>query len=212
MSLRGRTSGAINGYLKLLRWPADRIVGLLPGKSTGPSAATRVVVDRVDAAARSGLASTIGDDTLTEDAQRRQAAAQERDRALDLRRRAEAQAAEADTRVQEGNRQAAQRRKRADKQAQERRRTAANKERARTRRAAAAESKRTEVNRRQEAEVEERIESETARERLPAVEEQAQALQEREQAARQASNAERLGEAAARAKAERKDEPPAAAG
>jgi hypothetical protein len=85
MTARDVRTIAVDSYLKLLRRPADLIVGLLPGKRSGAGAAARIVVDRADATARAGLSATLGVD-LNVDAQRRQAAADERERAVNLRR------------------------------------------------------------------------------------------------------------------------------
>jgi hypothetical protein len=205
MTPRSVTTGAIDAYLKIVRRPIDMVIRFLPGQKTGAGATARVVADRVDAAARSGLASTIGADGLTIDARQRQAAAGERERALNLRREAEQREAQAETRVETSHEQAAQRRERAQAKAGAKRRTAAEKEQARTRQAAEAERKRTQASRKQEAKSEQRIESEAAREQLPAVEAQADALNERELASARRQEAERLGEAAARVKEERKE-------
>lgn len=205
MNARTLSTAAVDSYLKLLRRPADLIVGLLPGQSTGPGAVARIAVERVDAAARASLASTLGVG-LTVDARRRQAAADEREHALDLRRQAQGQETRAEARVKTGNRQAAQRRDRAEKEAGGRRRAATQREQTRTRQAAETEHRRTQATRRQEAKAEELIEAETARQELPAVEDQAKALQEHELATARRQEAERLGEAAAQAKAERKEE------
>jgi hypothetical protein len=205
MSTRTLTTTAFDGYLKLLRRPVDAMVRLLPGQRTGPAAVARVAVDRVDATVRAGLASTLRVD-LSSDARRRQAAADERERALDLRRQAEKQEVRAETRVEASHRQATQRTRRAESQAAGRRRTATKKEESRTRQAAETERRRTQANRDQEKQAEEQIAAETARERLPAVEAQAEALDQRDQAATRRDEAERLGAAAARVKEERQTE------
>ncbi len=206
MNARTLTAGAIDTYLKIIRRPVDLVIRILPGQKTGPGATARVVADRVDAAARAGLASTIGSETLTVDSRERQAAAGERERALNLRREAQQREASAETRVQASHGQAAQRRERAQSRAGAKRRSANEKQQTRTRRAAETEKRRTQANREQEQAAEQRIKVEAAREALPAVEAQAEALEERDQAAVRRQEADRLAAAAARAKDERKDE------
>jgi colicin import membrane protein len=195
---------AVDSYLKLLRRPADLIVGLLPGKRSGAGAAARIAVDRADATARAGLSATLGVD-LHVDAERRQAAADERDRAVNLRRKAQEQEVQAEVGVENSNRQAAQRRDRARTEAGARRRSATKKQETRTRQATEAKRRRTQASREQEAKAEEQIAADAAREQLPAVEAQAEALQERQQAGERREEAERLGAAAARVKDERKE-------
>ncbi len=206
MSARTITSATIDTYLKLLRRPADMLIARLPGQRTGIGPAARLMVDRLDAAVRTGLAATLSDDTLRADARRREAAADERARALELRREAERRTKKAETRVQDSQAQATRQRERASAKAGERRRQAGEKQRTRTRRAAQTEQSRTEASREQEAAAAARIEARAAEALLPAVEEQAQALNGQQVAAEQSDEARRLGEAAARVKAERKQE------
>lgn len=206
MTARTLTSATIDRYLKLIRRPADMVIARLPGQRTGLGPAARLIVDRLDAAVRTGLAATLSDDTLRTDARRREAAADERERALELRREAGRRTKKAETRVQDTQAEATSRRERASAAAGERRRRASEKKQARTQQAAKAEQSRTEASREQEATAADRIEAETAEAMLPAVEEQAQALNGQEVAAEQSEEARRLAEAAARVKAERKQE------
>jgi hypothetical protein len=206
MSTRTVTATTVDRSLKLLRRPADLVIALLPGDRVGPAPAARVVVDRIDTIVRSGLATALGDQSLRADADRREAATDERQRALDLRREAERREQQTQERLQASHEEAGRRRQAAGAKASKRRESASESQRKRARNAAAAERVRKQVNREQELQAEERIATATAEAELPAVEEQARALQEREVAAREQAEAERLEQAAERVKAERKQE------
>jgi hypothetical protein len=174
MNTRALRTTTVDSYLKLLRLPVDLIVGRLPGQGSGTGAAARIAVDRADAMARAGLSSTLGVE-LTVDAHQRQEAADQRARAVNLRQKAEQQEAEAEARVEKSNRQATERRRQAESEAGERRRAASAKQQASARKAAETERRRTQASREQEAKAEEQIRAETAREKLPAVEAEAEA-------------------------------------
>ena len=206
MSTRSLTTTTVDRSLKLLRRPADLVIAVLPGDTVGPAPLARVAVDRIDALVRSGLASALGDESLRADAARRQAAADERERALELRREAGRREKESEARVRDTHEQAGRRRQSAGAKASKRRQAASESQQKRARNAAAAERVRKQVNREQESQADERIATATAEAKLPAVEEQTQALQERELAAREQAEAERLELAAERVKAERKQE------
>lgn len=205
MKTRTMFTATVDGYLKLLRRPAEFAIGLLPGDRTGPRATASVVLDRVDATLRTLAASALGDEALKQDAHRREAAAAERGRAVDLRREAEEKADRAEARVQTRHQEAAGRRERASAQAGARRRDATEKQRSRTRHAEESERQRIEASRDREQRAAQRIDAEAAESRLPAVAEQARALDEREGALDRGDEARRLGEAAARVKEERKE-------
>ena len=202
MKSRNIATATIDGYLKLLRRPADFAVGLLPGHRTGPAATAKVVLDRVDASVRTLAATALGDDGLKLDAERRRAAASEREQAADLRRQVEqADRAEARSRP-------ATRRRPAGASARAPGPCAAPRcdaEAAQPRPARGGERTRARSGQpKLEERRAEQIDAEAAEARLPAVEEEAQALQEREAALDQSDEAKRLGEAAARVKEERK--------
>jgi hypothetical protein len=199
------TTSTLDGYLRLIRRPVDGAVGLLPGRRTGPGAAARVTVDRVDATIRSLLGATLRDEALSEDADRRQQAAVERQRALKLRQDAEAVQARTEDRLQARHEQSSERREQARGTAASRRRQAERTEQSRTQRARQAESERLQASRAQEQGAEEQIERQESQARLPGVEEQAHALAEHEVALQQADEARRIGSAAARVKRERKE-------
>jgi hypothetical protein len=197
------TTSALDTYLRLLRRPVDVAVGLIPGRRAGPGAVARLTVDRFDASLRSVLGAALGDQELSEQARRRQAATDERERAVKLRQEANAAQDRSEVQLEARHEQATERREQARSRAATRRRQADRTAQSRTRRARQTEGERLQASRDQEGRTAERIEADADRERLPAVEEQAQALAEREAALEQADEARRIGEAAARVKSER---------
>jgi hypothetical protein len=199
------TTSALDAYLRLLRRPVDAAVGLIPGPRTGPGAAARLTVDRFDASLRAVLGAALGDPELSEQARRRQAATDERERAVKLRQDANVAQERSDARLEERHEQASERREQAQSRAASRRRQAERSAQTRTRRARQTAGERLQASREQEKRTAERIETQADRERLPAVEEQAQALSEREAALEQADEARRVAQAAARVKGERKE-------
>jgi hypothetical protein len=205
MTARELTTATIDGYLKLVRRPIDFTIGLLPDRRRGSSAAARLTVDRVDARIRAAAGSVLNDDRLSEDARRRNAAASERERAVKLRQEAGVKEKQAQARLQTRHEEATQRRDRASKAAAARREQAAGKQQTRARTAADSERKRLQASREQEARVDETIGTQVSKARLPAVEEQARALAEQDVALKEHDEAQRLGDAAARIKSERKD-------
>ena len=113
MSPRAIPRTFLGGYLKLIRLPLDTAVRLLPGNGAGPRATAEVALDRIDALTRSIAGTLLVDPVLREDAQRRGAAASERQRAARLRSQAQTTTEEADERVEKRERQASRRRKQA---------------------------------------------------------------------------------------------------
>ncbi|HEY4997470.1 MAG TPA: hypothetical protein VII03_05695, partial [Solirubrobacteraceae bacterium] len=106
MSLARLTATAVDRSLKLVRVPVDLVIGRLPGPDTGPGATARLAVQRLDASARGMIAAVLHDDLLTEDARRRAAAADERQRAVDLRREGEVRQEQAEDRLDDRREQA----------------------------------------------------------------------------------------------------------
>src|SRR4051794_11672356 len=174
MNLRAIPRTAVDRYLKVARWPVDTTLALL-----GRNGAATSAIDRIDATFREAAALALGDQELREDARRRREAAAERDRSARLRD-------EADLRAERGREEAAQRRQRGSHQA---RQTA---------------QRRRESTRRQAAKAKEAIQESADRARLDELETRSEALEERENALTARDEARRLGNAAARAKAQRK--------
>jgi hypothetical protein len=206
MTARRFTSNTIDGYLRLMRRPIDVVVGLLPDGRVRSAAAARLAVDRVDASIRAVAGAALKDESLRDDARRRRATASERSRAVELRREAEGGERQAEDRLATSHEQATQRRARASSTATSRRELAAEKQQARTRSAEESERRRLAVSRQQEDRFDDQIDSAVAEARLPAVQQQAEALGEHEVALEEHDEAQRLGEAAARIKRERKDD------
>jgi hypothetical protein len=200
------TATAVDRSLKLIRFPLDLAIGHLPGPDTGPGAAARLAVERLDASARGVLAAVLHDDRLTEGARRRAAAADERQRAVDLRRKGEARQQQAEERLDDRREQASERRERAGSRASSRRQQAERTRQSTTRRAKQVQGERAAASRRSEERNEEAIDITESARRLPGVEEQAEALREREAALARADEARRLGDAATRVKQTRQED------
>jgi hypothetical protein len=200
------TATAVDRSLKLVRVPVDLVISRLPGPDTGPAAAARLTVERLDASARGMLAAVLHDDLLTEDARRRTAAADERQRAVNLRREGEARQEQAEDRLDDRREQASERRERAGSRASSRRQQAERTRQSTTRRAKQEQDERTAASRRSEERNEEAIDATESARRLPGVEEQAEALRDREAALARADEARRLGDAATRVKQQRQED------
>jgi colicin import membrane protein len=131
------------------------------------------------------------------------AAADEHERAVDLRREGEARQEMAQERLEERREQASERRERAGRRASSRRQKAERTRQSMTRCAKQVENERAAAGRRSEERNEQAIDAEESARQLPAVEEQADALREREAALARADEARWLGDAGTRLKAER---------
>jgi hypothetical protein len=194
---------AVTGYLSLVRVPLDAAIGLLPG-DPGRAQTRKLALDRADATARALAAAVLRDATLREDAQRRRLATQERERALNLRTQAKQTAQKADERLDEREEQAQERRRQAAEQAKARRAAAARERRERTKQARETEQQRTQASRKVQAKVEERIDEREPQERLAVLEVKEKAQREQEVALAEQAEADRLADAAASIKEERK--------
>jgi colicin import membrane protein len=204
MNLRVIPRTALEGYIRLMRLPLDTAIALLPGNGTGPSVSASLAADRAEAAARAIAGVLLGDPVLREDAGRRRAAADERARALRLRTEAERKTEEADARLGDRQERAVEDRRQAKQRATAKRRRAEHSREETTKRAARSATKRRATNRRQSARSAEAAEERARKKRLEALDTEADALRERDEALTAADEARRLGEAAAKAKAERK--------
>src|SRR5436309_1922129 len=108
MGVRDVSRAAVGGYLKVLRMPLDTAVRV-KGRRNGGAAGATLALDRAEAAARDVAGIAMGDRRLREDARRRRAAADERERALRLRAEAERHEQRAEARLDEGRSQATRR-------------------------------------------------------------------------------------------------------
>jgi hypothetical protein len=111
---------ALDGWLKLARLPIDTLTRLLPNGDTGPRNAAMLIVDRVDATVRDTIGGLLGSDALRQDAHRRRIAADERERAMELRAEAAAKSRQADARLRARHDTVAQQRAKAEQLAQDR--------------------------------------------------------------------------------------------
>ena len=197
----GRT--AIDRSLKAARFPFDAATHLLPN-DRGPRNAASLVIDRADATVRAAVGGFLHDDELLEDATRRRVAADERGRAIALRREAETKQQGADAQMTQELDAAAQLREQAEREAQQRMEQADD-ERARrqqrTREAAAARKSEVERERLEQRAAEEK---QAKRERLDVLDDQARTLDQETDALTAKDEAQRLRNATSAAKAERK--------
>ncbi len=205
MNVREIPRTTVETYLKLVRLPIDALIERLPGDETGVASTAQLVVDRTDASVRGALASILRDAGLREDAKQRAIAAKKRQRAMRLREQAERTTTDADDRLDELTAKAEGQRQRVKKEAQGRREQAESQRKEKAKRAADAERERLEVSRKASARAEQAVEKRATRERLRTLDTKTESLREREQALTAADEARRLGDAAARVKAERKN-------
>ncbi len=205
MTIRAIPRTAVDTYLKLVRLPLESAIGWLPGNGTGAQPAAGLVLDRADAAVRAVLGTVLADPVLREDAQRRRAAAEERERALDLRTAADRKTEHADTRLQERHQQASRQRQQADQRAKAKRQEAAREQEKEKRRTARTQSTRLDASRKTAERREKVLNNRAANERLETLDAKTDALHEKEKELTARDEAKRLNEAASRAKAERKN-------
>jgi hypothetical protein len=204
MSIRGLSRSAIGGTITLARLPLEVAVSLLPGNGAGPGTKAGIAFDRVEAQLRDLAGAVLGDDVLREDAALRRIAADERERALELRHAAAQRAQEADERAEETHEQAEERRKAAAERARRQRASAQAQRNERAREAAKAERRRKAASAQARAKTDERIEEQAAAARLEQLEREAVVLDEQAGALTAEAEAQRLQDAATRRKAARK--------
>jgi hypothetical protein len=195
---------ALDTYLKAVKWPLDHAARIAGGKSNGTANGAEIALDRADATVRGAAGAVLNDPELRQDAALRRTAADERARAQRLRATAEQISEQSDQELTERKQTAEQRRQQAAKTAAQRKQQAEKERKERERKAAEATSRRKAANAKATAKVEESIEERAKRERLEAIEREAEALEEKEEALTAADEAQRLGKAAATAKAARK--------
>lgn len=200
-----RTLGraAVDRGLRIARMPINAATQLLPDGRC-PRDAAMLVVDRADASVRAIAGNLFNDETLRDDATRRRAAADERERALELHARAKEKARESDGQLAKDLDRAERLRIEAERDAEQARQAVAEKTaaaEARAKKAAAAEERSADQL------LEARIgaeEKQAKRRRLEVLDEQADARDQESDALTASDDAQRLAEAAASAKAARK--------
>lgn len=206
MNTRTIPRAAIDGSIKLARLPFDAALGVLPGREKGQAAAAKVALDRADAQVRATAGTLLGDRALREDAARRRQAADERAKALRLRGKAQERMSEAEAHTERRRDTAERRRQEAETRAKRQKSQAEKRREQAKSRASETAKQREQAAETQAARAEERLESEAKIERLDALQEKSEALEERSDAIATQDEAQRLGEAAAAVKAERKDD------
>src|SRR5919107_6175664 len=105
MNLRTLPRLAVNGYLTAAKWPVERVARAV-GRGNGTTSGAELFVDRADAAVRDAIGRVTLDPELRQDAARRSAAADERERALRLRATAQQTKAQADEQLSEAQERA----------------------------------------------------------------------------------------------------------
>jgi hypothetical protein len=203
MRLRTISRMAVGGSLKLARLPIDGVL-----RAAGASRAVvhaKLALDRTEAKIRALAGKALGDEALQEDARRRGEAADERERAVQLRAKAELRSEHADERVAAQEHAAERRRAQAAETATRKRRQAQERRESTKRTAAEATRRRRNAAETLAAESEKVIEERAKLGRLEHLDAKADALGEKEAALRAADEARRLRAVASDAKAERKE-------
>jgi hypothetical protein len=203
MTLRTISRMALGSSLKLARLPVDGVLRVAGG--SGAAAGVKLILDRAEARVRAFAGKALGDEALREDARRRGEAADERERAMRLRGRAELRSERADEQVAAKERAAERRRGQAAETAKRKRQLAQERRESSKRQAAQATSRRRNAAERSAAQSEKVIEERAKLGHLEHLDAKADALEEKEAALRTADEARRLHAAAANAKAERKE-------
>jgi hypothetical protein len=203
IELRNITREAFDRGLRVARAPFDRAAQLLI-RQGGRRDVASLYIDRADAAVRAAVGSLFGDDDLREDAASRRVAADERARALALRKEAAESQLSADDVLAQQLDEAARLREEAELEAR-RRLDDVDAERAKRERraeqAAAAQARAADQARREELEA---VDRKAKRERMIVLDEEAAALDREADALTANDEAQRLRDAAATAKSDRK--------
>ena len=198
MSLRNIPGNVVDSYLKVIKWPIERASSRIGGEKA------ELAVDRADANVRATAASVLGDTQLRADAERRLTAADERERAMKLRLEAELKSERADEKLQERKQSAAQQKQAADKRAADAKQRAEKARQAKKKNVEEVERRRREAAESAAAKREEAIAAKERRERLETLNEEAEALEKREEALVAKDESQRLANAAAAVKEQRK--------
>jgi hypothetical protein len=201
MTLQEIQKAAVGGGLTLVRLPLDTLLRVAPGGATA-----RLRLDRADATARSVLGLALANEALQDDAARRRTAADERERAVRLRDEAHAKTERAEERVEERAQAGTQRRRRAESEAEQRKGEVSQRRNARKSGAAKTAQRRRQAARKDAASAKQRTADRGKRDRADSLEATSDALRERDAALTAADEADRLGGAAAQAKARRKND------
>jgi hypothetical protein len=198
----GRT--ALDTWLRISRAPFDAASRLLPNGTEGPRTPAILVLDRVDATIRDTVGTLLRDDQLREDAGRRRIAADERERALELRIEAEAKKREADARLAQRHESVERQRADAEQRAEQQKRQAEREKTEREQRAKQAAAKQARAVEKAEQQKLAAAETKAKKRRLRVLDTEAGALDTEVEALTATDEAQRLRKAASAAKAARK--------
>lgn len=193
---------AVDRYLKVVRKPIDAV---LNRRDSDRSKALGARLDRADAAARSVAGTALRDPQLKEDATNRRKAVEDRERAERLRGVATEHRQASQAEAEEVEEEAEQRKRRAA-QAAERRKKAAQKRKEGAKKGAAKKTtQRKQAAKKEEAQTKSESAKQTKREQLQQLEAKEAALKKDEESLTAAAESQRLADAAAEAKAKRKN-------
>jgi hypothetical protein len=204
MTLRTIPRAVVGGYVAVLRFPVDGVLWLTSERNVDSS--LKLALDRSEAAFRALAGAVLNDETLKDDARRRSQAASERGRALRLRREADRRSERADERVAERQQEADRKRTQAASAAADKRQRAERQRQATEKQAGQTARRRREATEKSAARSTEAIEERVKPARLEQLETKSEALEQREAALEAADETRRLAAAAAKAKAERKND------
>jgi hypothetical protein len=206
MSLQTIPRTAVDGYLKLLRLPADAVARAFRPKHAhdGETTGVELALDRAEATLRDVAGSVLHDPELRDDARRRRAAANERERALTLRAAAERRGQEADAELATRAKTAEQHREDAARREQEKKERADKKRATESRQLAEIESRRRATVNGQAKDAKDAVRDRSRRVRLDQLKTETKTLDEEKDAATARSEAQRLRRAASKTKAARK--------
>ena len=193
---------AVDGAIRLVRFPADQLLKLVPG--AGATATAGLAIDRADATVRNFAGSLFGDHGLREDAERRRETAEERSRAMQLRTEADEKVESAEARTERAQAESVARRERADQKAKEKEAQAAERRERLKEQAAKTTAKRKRMARDNAGEAKEKAEKRGKVDRLEQLEKKSDALDVKEASVRAADEARRLEEVASATKEKRK--------
>ena len=184
-ALKTIPKATVNGAIKLARLPADTVLRAAPESVASPAGRA---VDRADAAVRSAAGTALRDPQL-------------RDEAKHLRERASEHAEAGETRAEKTRAEAEKRRKLADQRAKRNRARARQRRQQKQAEARKAEDQRKQAAQKRAAEQQDKVKAG----RIDALETKADALKEREPTLTETGEAQRLKDAAGRARQERKE-------
>jgi len=204
MNVQDARRATLDAWLKMARLPIDTASRLLPNGDRGPRTTAMLFVDRVDASIRDTLGAVLRDDDLREDASRRRAAADERQRALELRLEAQRKSEEADNRLARQAEAVEERQVKAERDAEERKQKTERERKERERQAEEAAAQREKaVDKVAQAKLS-AAEEKSKKQRLEVLETKTDALDTESDALTARGEAQRLRKAATSAKAARK--------